>query len=504
MKTVGNRWLNAVIWAFFITAIVIVGLLIFSWRDLLKIEASELLRLLTFCIGGIGAAIGLKIAIERQDKFSEQVEEQSRQVQVQSKQVQVLSQQVQVQADQSFNERLGRGVELLANEKNAVMRCAGVSILVDLANSANEAQKPIVAGIIYDFFRNRLVRRPDDDYISNYKDAENALDFLINLPLNEREKLLPNRLAGNKLDFGFLNCSYFDFIGKALENINFKNTKMKGANFSYATIKNVDFSHATIEGKANFSYATIKNVDFSHATIEGKTSFSYAKIENSIFGMAHLRYDLQMMFDHISPKDTIHDCDFSDAQMKDTTFCNMSIESTNFSSIGLLGGGFHGVEFWRGDFSFKEPYPPMGISSDSDLPHFIGTDLGDSEFQFANVLDSNKFFKFCYAPIDQERGGITTFINESRAYKNNVDLTRKFFIESDKDCSEQPVEEWVAVEIAQWKLAQAQSLSSSLRDVDADAIIEAQTELEHTIRILDYAQDALSLPKKTPQPTDIK
>ena len=462
-------WFRAIIFSivlFLVGAILTVlflycfGIISFDW----KVSVEGLLRVLILGSGAIAGLYALRLAIDRQEKFSNQVDVQTA--------------QMQVQADQTFNDRLGRGVELLADEKNVVMRSAGVSILVDLANNANEAQKPIVASIIYDFFRNRLAMRSDNDFISNHQDTQNALDFLINLPLNEREKLLPNRLVGDKLDFSYLDFSFFNFIGETLENINFTKAKMNNTNFSYATIKNVDFSHARIEGEANFSYT---------------------KIENSIFGMECEGYAVQKVVGSIPPKDTIHNCDFSYAEMKNTTFCNMNIESTNFSYISLLGGGFRDVEFWRGDFCFKNPEQPMGISSDSDLPHFIGTDLGDSEFQFANVLDSNKFFEFCYAPMDEERGGITTFIDESRAY-NTIDLRIKIFIKSNEDWSEQPVTDWVAVEIAQWKLEQAQSLSSPFGDADADAIIDAQAELENAIRDLDYAQDVLGLPPKIPKP----
>ena len=54
-------------------------------------------------------------------------------------------------------------------KKMSSLRSAGVSILVDLANSASEAQKPIVASIIYDFFRNRLAMRSDMIYYQPIK-----------------------------------------------------------------------------------------------------------------------------------------------------------------------------------------------------------------------------------------------------------------------------------------------------------------------------------------------
>ena len=162
-----------------------------------KISVGELLRNFILGFGVIGGAGGLHIAIKRQEKFSKQVDVQTA--------------QMQVQADQSFNDRLGRGVELLANE-NVVMRCAGVQILKDLAENADDRQKPIIAKIIYDFFRdNARVKyengeprhRTREDSV---QDLQDALELLVNLPLGVRAKLRVNREG--QLDFHFLDFSY--------------------------------------------------------------------------------------------------------------------------------------------------------------------------------------------------------------------------------------------------------------------------------------------------------
>ena len=73
------------------------------------------------------------------------------------------SEQLRVQAYQSFNDRLERGVELLADE-NVVMRCAGIRVLVDLIDSSTEAQKTIVGSIIYDFFRYKATDKSSNNH----------------------------------------------------------------------------------------------------------------------------------------------------------------------------------------------------------------------------------------------------------------------------------------------------------------------------------------------------
>ena len=47
-----------------------------------------------------------------------------------TKRQKTFSEQVKVQVDQSFNDRLGRGVELLAND-DAIMQSAGFEVLQD-------------------------------------------------------------------------------------------------------------------------------------------------------------------------------------------------------------------------------------------------------------------------------------------------------------------------------------------------------------------------------------
>ena len=433
-------------------------------------KSYDLLQALIWSIGGLGGAIGLWFSTQRQKTFEKQVQSQIDQVQMQSKQVQVQAEQVELQAEQvqrevdkNFDDRLGRNVELLANE-NITMRNIGIRGLVDLANNANEKQKSVLADIIYNFFCDKVAIKDDSDYSKSYsvedrQDLQNALDFLVGLPSREREKLLEKRIINGRLDLRKLNFIHLHFTNKLLENVDFSQSYFYESEFSSDKIMNA--------------------------------SFYDAKFKSSIFGMDHLHYRLQEIFeetsDDIPPKNTIHDCNFGYAEMKNTTFRNMNIESTSFHYVQCVGGGFHDVEFWGGDFCFKNPEQPMGISSYEDLPHFIGTDLGDSKFQFANVLDSSKFFEFCYASVG-EHDGITPFIDESRAYEI-VDLTRKFFIESDKPWSEQPVDEWVAVECAQYKLKQAKE----------EDIASLQRELNQTKKSLRKAQEKLNLLKRTPK-----
>ena len=443
-KWAHKRGLTATIWAFVIIvamiflsiAAAVVVAFFTGWDYFLKISFAELLRLLIYGIGGIGAAVGLRIAIQRQEKFSKQVD--------------VQTEQMRVQADQSFNDRLGRGVELLADEKNVVMRCAGIRVLIDLFNNANEEQKTIIASIVYDFFHEKTRTKYDGSKKEVHQDVQNALNFLLGLSRVERQKLFPSKLFEGRLDFRYLDLSNLDFTKKTLECIDFSGTTIQDADFSHATIQDTDFSHATIQ-----------NVNFSCSTIE-----------NSEFGMGYDSYLYSKIISSFPPKSIMRACNFLSAKIKDTIFCNMTIESTHFSHTELAeGANFHDVEFWRGTFYCEDI---ISVSSDSDLPHFIGTNLGNTDFQFTNVLKPDKFLKLCYASMDKDQGGITIFIDESRAYKF-VNFMG-FFIESNKPWSGQPVEAWVEVEIAELKLERAKQSGEDTAQLEIE-LDEAKTAL---------------------------
>ena len=467
MKTGRNRWLNVVIWVFSITVIVVVGLLILSWRDLLKIEASELLRLLTFCVGGIGAAIGLKIAIERQDKFSEQV--------------QVQIDQVQVQVDQSFNDRLGRGVELLKDEKkdekNVVMRCAGLKVLEDLADNADGGQREIVLDIIYNFFHDNAKIKIEDGnkprprtQEKTTQDLQDALDILISLPINDREKLLSKRLVDGrldfrKLDFRKLDFSHLDFSGKTLENLDFSEAVMDRTSFAGAIIKNVNF----LWPKKN------RDVDLSHAKIIN-SQFSSGDMVRSYFGSTTI---------------------------ENSTFFSMRIEDANFSNVEIINTKFESVEFIGGQFSSKkkmkvsshDPFDPF-----DDLPRFFCTEFRNTKFDFADKTNLSYFFKSCYCPEDED----LPFLNEGKKYRYTIDRGNVFVDGS--SWSGESVPKRVAVEIARRKLRNAERLLSiDLSTGFVENIKELKDKVEDIKKELRAAEKDLEndTNKHNPNPTGL-
>ena len=394
----------------------------------------ESMRNLIFTFTGIGAAIGLYFAAKRQKTFSDQM---------------------QVQADQSFNERLGRGVELLAKD-DVIMRSAGVRILVDLANNASEAQKPIVGNIIYDFFRDKVRikyykngKRRLRSKKEGYEDLQNALDFLVNIPIDERENVYQNWLYIGKLDFRNSDFSDLSFVGKNLKNIDFSDCYIFDATFENATIENIFMRESEING----------------------TSFCKAKI---------------------------FDSDFFRADIEDSNFRFAKIEKTSFLFVKIVEVEFLRTEFLSGYFYADGK---IKISKEGDLPHFMFAEIGYSKFEFDSKFKLKNFSESCYYPIEDWASAKHIPMKRSRGYKYDSTKVQDIFVQSKEYWSKQPVRPWVTVEMAQWKLEQLEQIES-LPDWkrDEDDIAEAKDKLKIAISILRDYQKEYGLPQKTPKP----
>ena len=433
MEWLKNNWLVAGIAVLLVAALTIFVVIIMSWGGAVSLEGKtsvgDLLRTLILCVGGIGAAIGLGIAIKRQETFSHQ----------------------------GFNDRLGRGVESLASD-NVVIRSAGVRVLIDLIDSASDKQKSIIANIIYDFFRDKLKIQYDDNNeplpvpeMASRQDAQNALDFLINLTLEEREKLFQEQIFGGLLDFRNLDFSNLSIVDKAVKNVDFSNSHI------------VDFM---------FYGVNFENVEFCNA-----------KIRNSDF-----RYG------------SIVDSKFASSVIKDSDFAGIDIERADFSDIEIINTEFNLVRFIGGRFWGKNK---IKVSSQNGLPKFICTELRYTEFDFSDKSYPDTFFNLCYYAEGQRPSNL----DKSREYKltmggNIIDGTMGgnimdgvgFFVKSDEPWSGQSMRERVAVELATIKLEIAEDRRATIAhpiDASAEDIIEADKKVSAAKKELQAAQECL-------------
>ena len=417
------------------------------------------------CIGAIGGVYGLHLAVKRQEKFSNQVDVQTA--------------QMQVQADQSFNDRLGRGVELLADEKNVVMRCAGIRVLVDLINNSDKAQKIIVTNIIYDFFRTKASIRYNKNNErfpiparEGRQDVQNALDFLVSISIDERKKLYPNWLFASQLNFRSLDFSHLDFSNKALKDIDFSHSYMHNTKFDNANIENAEMYNCNIE-IYNFYKIKLKQVRFDKCRIKSGRFFD-AQITNSSF-----KYG------------AIIESSFISGFFEKIDFSNVQINSTDIHDVEIIDVKFQRVHFKWGKFDISQ----IKVSSNSDLPQFTSTDLVFTKFDFDDEIEPKDFFTLCYYGAKQQ----LSKMDASRRY-HFLEGWGAVFVKSNEDWSEKPVDAWIKRERARDELREMTDMEESwdmMEDQqhyyeDEDAIIR----LQQTQDPLEYASIAFYLAEK--------
>ena len=472
IEWVKNHWAVAsIIFVFLVVAGWIFAELM-GWTDIINSRGAtskgDLLRNLILCIGAIGGVVGLHIAIERQDKFSKQV---------------------QVQIDQSFNDKLGRGVNLLAKE-DASTRSAGIRVLVDLANNAADEQKTIIANIIYDFFheKTRIRRGKNGKPLSSKlakesrQDVQVALDYLTGLPLDERDKLLQNRL----INYGRLG-GRLDDDGQIVNGI--------------LDFRNLDFSH----------------LEFKSKMIE-RISFVQSYFYNTRFGLRHTDASRRTIFSGSPPKGTIRSCNFNLAEMKAVFLYETVIELSLFHEVDIdfKYANFQRSVFLGNDFSLKDDSKIMPIPSEPSmpgfpskliLPCFMFMNLGETNFNFDDDFEPRDFFQFCYYPKGQRP---SSKMDASLEYEKGG-RGHKVFVMPEEESKQrpwsgQPAEQWVAVEMARWRLERGEEIGEDTTELESE-LAKAEEELHDVQEYLkdkeserQKSQSKAKKPKPKPKP----
>ena len=453
MEWLKNNWLIVVAVVLLVVAGGIFAVLM-GWRGIIDPKGltseGDLLRSLILCIGGMGGAYGLHLAKKRQETFSHQ----------------------------GFNDRLGRGVESLAND-NIVIRSAGVRVLADLFTSANKAQKSIVVNIIYDFFHNRAMIQYDKNgdrqslpERESRQDVQYALDFLVNLPLDARAIMLPDWFDNGRLKFNDIDFSYLDFNCKALECIDFFGS------YLYIT---------KFKGKIK-----IEDVKFNFTEIND-VHFHKAEIKNSVFN-----------------GEKIVNSDFNFVTIEKSNFSRVIFERTSFFDNKIVETKFHDSQFIGGSFMSKNK---IEVSSSVSLPNFICTSFADAEFDFLDKVDPDKFFTLCCYNIDSWPSDKESPIEPSRGYfwGNEIDIFVMPEEDSEKeDWSGQPKNEWIDVEFLQTKLHfikrnllwiglyEDHYYSKELAKLKREQA-KVKKELQEAKKCLKKSQKYYGFPEKTPQ-----
>ncbi|MDA7634812.1 hypothetical protein N8755_02740 [Alphaproteobacteria bacterium] len=397
---------------------------------------AETIRNAILIIGGLMAFYGLVQATKRQESFAEQVDTQIK--------------QAETAETQLFNDRLGRGVELLAKSDKMLSK-AGIRVLEDLANSVDVIEhKKIIANLLHDFIKNRAAKIYQDDKNGKMapvpvsrgvdrSDVQLALDVYLGLMclFDETEQ----RQSFTNLDLSYLNFSSFKLPDnpkdklKKIHSINFFNSILNECNFKNLELYSCEFFGTQIE-RCDFTLSSCFDCEFSSKDTISFTGWEWISFERYTFIADNIKFESGAV------KLTFKDCHFRSKNM-----IMMCYE------VAFLGGGF--------SIFTKSERCKLNIKNTQNVD-FFWTDisnvlLGSARSTSSNInalkaiyrdgRDSESFTKLA-------KGGV----DKSKAYLK-IGL-RKYFIKSDAEWSEKPVAEWVAVELARMELKEHEEKSN--------------------------------------------
>ena len=377
---------------------------------------AELLRNLIFSIGGIGGAIGLWLATKRQKTFAEQVDTQIK--------------QAETAETQLFNDRLGRGVELLANSDKMLPK-AGIRVLEVLANSVDVIEhKKIIVNILHDFIRDRTAINPKTPQRLNDKQSDVQLALDVYLGLMSLQNMVKPMQDFTNLDLRELDFSLF-------ESQCDQNDRLK-------KLHSIDFSDSVLDLNS-FKKLELVDCRFSsaglHKTIEVNLGKGRVYFKDCIFSKQDI------LFRGSGDSLIFSNCSFDCIKM-----------NVKQNSISFFGGRFTS----RSD---PESYSRSSIGVDRSEVSFIGTDISNVKLiqhgQCTSRHGTSKAFDDRYSDscnvIYEQESDLSSFqdlltINKQRAYSKSDFCNMYCFIETNAKWSEEPVDAWIAVKLAELEI----------------------------------------------------
>mgnify|MGYP001246003152 CR=1 FL=1 len=311
----------------------------------------ELLRILILALAGLGGFYGLILATRRQEKFERQVDNAQAQL---------------------FNDRLGRGVELLSNEK-MTMRSAGVRILEDLSTTASQKQTGLIVDILMDFLNSNAAHKsrsaPTRIIIpgpsaANHTNRDERID--IENCFNSILKLKAEEIYVSNLDLRFLHLRFDS--AKPVE-LDVRNSNLSSA-----------YMELTGKGKLVLGSCNICNILFFNENFYStdilicygyRASFSeLEKIKESNFQFSQLPRAnfMKITFENVS----FFHCKLDGAEFLDTTFHDVSFTSANLIAADFSGADFDGVQDLTqaqlNGIIYNKDKPPINLPNGLTLP----------------------------------------------------------------------------------------------------------------------------------------
>ena len=144
-----------------------------------------------------------------------------------------------------------------------------------------------------------------------------------------------------------------------------------------------------------------------------------------------------------------------------------------------------------------------GFPSKLILPRFMFMNLEKTNFNFDDDFEPHPFFQYCYYPKDQRP---LSKMDASREYEEGG-RGHKVFIMPEKNSkkqpwSGQPAKQWVAVEMARWRLERGEEIGEDTTELESE-LAKAEEELHVVQEHLKDQENERQKPKpkaKKPKP----
>ena len=405
--------------------------------SLTKPDSLETVKLILLIIGGLMAVYTLILADERQEKFSEQVETSQEQVKQFSKQVDNAQAQL-------FNDRLGRGVELLAND-SVTLRVAGVRILDDLAKTSNHGQIGLIIKILYDHLKNRGDIRyteneagenvPEDrGHRKTRQSVELALKTILTLANTDnisREDIIFEELDLRGLDISGVACELprVIFTRVLADKIKLSGSILNKALLGGAFTK-ADFSGAILNDAKFDVGAKLTEAKFPQAELN-RAVFYDCDLRGAVFHWAHLRQAGIYLSEITEGERHLGSSriDFFNADLRGVNFSESVLKECNFKDANL-----EGADFTHANFYFMVRTVEIGWAKNNMKKTDIRGATGLTQQQFDTII-----FEEGVRPINFPKG---INLPADRAYV--LEGRRRRFVQSDKPWSGKLVEDVLA------------------------------------------------------------
>ncbi len=368
---------------FLVSAIIAVPLLGIGLLLIYIFTAAELIeavRVWIFSVGLIGGGYGLVLAAKRTEKFATQVENSQAQL---------------------FNDRLGRGVELLSNDK-MIMRSTGVRILEDLGKNSSQQETALIINMLKDFLNDKgklqeVKEKQRKDYkiyalapISMKKisreeriDLENCLNTILklaerlgednyhlalkNLDLRKLQiqsgKGLPISLEAKDCDFSEADINLANINDIMIWDCNLSKTTSIGGSLSHVRLSfcygyMLDIYRSKLDA-VSFNWSNLSRVDFRNSKFTG-VEFNNCRLDGA---------------------------GFTGASFEDVTIGNCTFLCTDFSGIDLAGvSGITQEEFNK--IIYDKDNPPINLPKGLELPedrvYYLRLSIHDALFVESN------------------------------------------------------------------------------------------------------------------------